>query len=80
MTLLEDLEAAADVIALREANDIQPLLDSTLGARLRAAATRLREEMGKHWFAGPCECFACQALTRINNGPVTAGGGERLLK
>jgi hypothetical protein len=45
MTLIEDLESAAEVIRLTRE------LDSTLGARLREHAKRLREEMG-HQVAG----------------------------
>lgn len=75
-TLVEDLEAAAYVLRLRAANDIQPPLDSTLGARLRAAAERLRSEMA-NWGVN---CWTDEdgatyrALERINGGPLPRDG------
>lgn len=73
-TLLEDLEAAANVLVLRHGNDIEKQLDSTIGARLREYARRLREEMerARRQFnlsnipAG----IELSVLTRIN-GPAT---------
>lgn len=75
-TLIELLASEAEHLDFRAAG-IETLGATTEGgeavkrlrvraARLRAAAERLRSEMGRHWFAGPCECMSCQALQRVN--------------
>lgn len=76
-TLLELLKEAANIAEAHahdehieaaewgDANDRSPRFRET-AARLRAAATRLREELE----CDRPQCLSCEVLRRINGGPL----------